>query len=169
MLTREQTIKAIEELKANEWMALGGMSPEAQEFIEANKNKDIWQHNDRNFGFKRVVNPCSDSYTIYRLDPNYQLPEIETEYLEFDAYWRKFASKERLSINYKDDNVFHLSELPERIDGYQLEGFKFEGSDMIYSIYHAWKDGGCLCTWATQTGLGKKVFALKVVYKKIKE
>ena len=172
-LTREQTIKAIEELKANEWMALGGMSPEAQEFAREHKNEAIWTFRAYQMGVwvdsEYGMLMDDKSHVIYRLDPSYQLPEEEPEYLEFATYWRKYTSNERLTFNYTPDRIYHLSELPERIKNYQLEGFKFEGSIIIFKDYHGWiyadtdSDIKFIKTFETD----KKVFASKVVYRKV--
>jgi hypothetical protein len=171
MLTREQTQKAVEELKANEWMALGGMSPEAQEFVRENANKSIWGYPIRN-GKKCVGVIEAVSFGLYRLDSSYTLPEEEPEYLELDVFegcHEKSGENILLATNSKGF-TFDISTPLYKMHGYQLEGFKFEGWDDIWNLYTAWCDPNqktLIFGMKPKDSWYKKVFASKVVYRKV--
>jgi hypothetical protein len=163
-LTREQTQKAIEELKANEWVALGGMSPEAQEFTRENANKSIWEYPIGD-GKKCVGVIEAVSFGLYRLDPSYTLPEIEPEYLELDINADGISFWDLAGEEY----AFDVATPPRKIrcNTYQLEGYKFEDSNVIRNYYHGWEDSAADILCEKFHTDDKKVFALKVVYRKV--
>jgi hypothetical protein len=184
MLTREQTIKAIKELKANEWVALGGMSPEAQEFAREHKDEAIWFYKNSQGNWHDWLNGIyAVSYQIYRLDSSYQLPEIESDYAEFNVMFSGNLEWQKNCLGYftPDRAKFWDINLPEyelkyKNHVYRFEGYKFEGSEMTYSHYHGWqlpqpllhKDSEQLVQTDNLAGSSyKKVFASKVVYRKV--
>jgi hypothetical protein len=171
-LTHEQTIKAVEELKANEWMALGGMSPEAQEFLRENNEKPIWNFLQAIGKWSKNANHSSVyPNSVYRLDPSYTLQEIEPEYLEFDVEVSKYGKLEFHVVT--DDYLkrsYDVYASPVRLMNYQLEGFKFEGWDDIWNDYKAWSDPNqktLIFGMKPKDTWYKKVFATSVVYRKV--
>ena len=174
-LTREQTQKAVEELKANEWVALGGMSPEAQEFARGHKNEAIWFYKNSQGNWHDWLNGIhAVSYQTYRLDPSYTLPEEEGEYLEFDVC-QKFL-KFNLS-QYDRPMTFSFVRLDKaelfyyqgKTANLQLEGYKFEGDLRTYNYYHGWQENKVFNEIRNYSNFksDKKVFANKVVYRKV--
>lgn len=170
MLTREQTTKAIEELKANEWMALGGLSPEAREFVDKNYDKYKWEFRHRDKWINSTARTAHYLDTVYRLDPSYQLPDEvpeETEYLEFATYWKEYGRHTHLSFDINNYDVF-AKYAPEQFENYQLEGFKFAGNPKLHNHYFGYKNPSNNYIHYHQPILKyTKVFASKVVYRKV--
>jgi hypothetical protein len=163
VLTREQTTKAVEELKANEWMALGGMSPEAQEFAKQHKNEIILNY--RAFAMWSGIGVIQfNLQVILRLDPSYTLPEEEPEYLELDVD----MEEDGLVFRTKEAHRFKIPTQPLYLDDYIFEGYKFEGHPKLHNHYFGYKNPhNNYIHYHQVSDRHIKVFATKVVYRKV--
>jgi hypothetical protein len=163
MLTREQTIKAIEELKANEWMALGGMSKEAQEFARENQDKFILCIKTKATWDTGIALAVQD-WHIVSLTIDYTPPKIEPGYLELDVD----MEEDGLVFRTKEAHRFKIPTQPLYLGNYIFEGYKFEGHPKLHNHYFGYKNpANNYIHYHQVSDRHIKVFATKIVYRKV--
>jgi len=164
MLTREQTIKAVEELKANKEACIIFMklTRTSQEFIMENSRNPIFLRLREGGSWEEGSTQTGMYASVYALDPSYQLPD--EEYLELDVD----MEEDGLVFRTKEAHRFKIPTQPLYLGNYIFEGYKFEGHPKLHNHYFGYKNpANNYIHYHQVSDRHIKVFATKIVYRKV--